>query len=288
LKGYYAQCEKDQIPILNHCTPEGAPTHDKKAYIRFKHPWDTSSDEAQKQKSMQPHEKAMGVGFPREELQRRLAADSYFTENFISPRAWRVVLDKHPKLRLCLAHFGGNTKEGREWGFELIKMIEEGDAPNYTYPNLYVDISYSFADADFRRHFKEKLLPNHPRILGRILFGTDWYMTLLSDVDFREYCREAKEFLDSIDKSLWLKFTQDNPYRFYRLGSQIGRIAENVLKGKETESSQKGPDSKTYESEEAKRDAKYAEEANSRIRTHAEEIRRRAKLIQEMAARLAP
>ena len=31
--------------------------------------------------------------------------------------------------------------------------------------------------------------------------------------NLQQYCRETKGFLDQFDTSLWLKFTQCNPYR---------------------------------------------------------------------------
>jgi hypothetical protein len=97
------------------------------------------------------------------------------------------------------------------------------------YPNVYADISSSFANKKFRKYFIETVLkgPDADRIKDRILFGTDWYLTLLGGVNYVEYCQKAKEELDASDTSLWPRFTQYNPYRFYRLGDedQIGRIA---------------------------------------------------------------
>jgi hypothetical protein len=48
-------------------------------------------------------------------------------------------------------------------------------------------------------------------------------------VDYLKYAREAKKFLDELDTSLWPLFTQVNPYRFYRIDEQIGRIAESMI-----------------------------------------------------------
>jgi predicted TIM-barrel fold metal-dependent hydrolase len=137
-------------------------------------------------------------------------------------------------LHLCLAHFGGPTDQGREWSEQIIDMMMK-------YPNFYADISSSFASGDFRKHF-EKVIGKHKhweRIKERVLFGTDWYMTLLYTFPFHgmnywDYCTKTKDFLDEIDPGLWPRFTMHNPYRFYRLSDQVPRIAASITARKES------------------------------------------------------
>jgi len=222
---FYAECCKRKTPIMNHCTPKGAPTFDKEKYINFVHPND--SDEDMKQKHAKPHN-ALGATIydPVE----------YFNDQFVSPNAWRKVLDATVKgrrlntLRICLAHFGGNTSLGHVWGRQIIEMMKEKK-----YPNLYADISSSFANEKFRDYFVKIMKgPDGKYLKSRILFGTDWYLTLLDGVDYIEYCRKAKKALDEFDNSLWFLFTQYNPCRFYRLDEQIERIARNIVKRRKT------------------------------------------------------
>lgn len=310
LSGFYARCEKAGIPILNHCTPSGAPTYDREHYIHFTHPRDTAYDEAQKRSSIQPHLDTLPIqdsGVPtddpdtpeevkreraawrmaeREALEPTLmpqaiqrAAKDYFNEHFVSPKAWREVLNKYPSLRLCLAHFGGDTKVGREWGEEIIRMMEEEIAPGKRrYPNFYADLSSSFAEEAFRNYFKG-LLAKHPSIADRVLFGTDWYLTLMDNVTLLDYCKTAKSFLDGLDPTLWFHFTEENPYRFYRLGEQIGRIAENLIREREKISNQKKSNVKGRESQEPKSDEDG--------KMYTIDVRNRMRLIQSMAHRLA-
>lgn len=213
LKEFYRRCCSEQIPIINHCTPDGAGTFDKEEYFEFSHPNDPAVDELKEKSGGDPLK--------------------YFHDNFISPKAWERVLEQEvdtrelSDLHLCLAHYGGNTDLGREWGLQIIELMKN-------YDNVYTDISSSFASGGFRKYFKDTLCADpafKDTIRHRILFGTDWYMTLLEGVDYLEYCREAKEFLDRFDTSLWLRFTQANPYRFYRLNEykQVGRIADNII-----------------------------------------------------------
>lgn len=310
LPGFYARCERAGTPIPNHCTPSGAPTYDREHYIHFTHPRDTAYDDAQKRSSIQPHLDTLPIqdsGVPaddpdtpeevkreraawrkaeREALEPTLmpqaiqrAAKDYFNEHFVSPKAWREVLNKYPSLRLCLAHFGGDTKVGREWGEEIIRMMEEEIAPGKRrYPNFYADLSSSFAEEAFRNHFKG-LLARHPTIADRVLFGTDWYLTLMDNVTLLDYCKTAKSFLDGIDPTLWFRFTEENPYRFYRLGEQIGRIAENLIREREKASNQRRSNIKGRGSQEPKNDED--------IRAYAIDVRNRIRHIQSMALRLA-
>jgi predicted TIM-barrel fold metal-dependent hydrolase len=211
LKDFYRRCCIENIPIVNHCTPGGAPTFDLERYIDFRHPLDTMKDDEQKKTSLDR------IG--------------YFNRHFVSPEAWRDVLDQQvggtrlKDLRLCLAHFGGNDEQGHQWGVDILQMMRD-------FPNVYADISYSFVYKGFRDYFRDKICKSEgfeQKIRHRILFGSDWYLTKLEGVDYEEYCKTAKGFLDGFDTSLWFRFTQINPYAFYRLDWRIKHIAENII-----------------------------------------------------------
>ena len=224
LKDFYYRCAIAQIPILNHCTPGGAVTFEKEEYIHFRHLKDRLEDDREKE---------------------GISGEDYFNTHFVSPNAWKKVLgatvNDRPlnDLHLCLAHFGGPTEEGLAWSQQIIEMIASGN-----YPNLYTDISSSFASDKFREYFKEIITDqknlNLKRLKERILFGTDWYMTFvysspINGMDFGQYCRTAKHFLDGFDTSLWPLFTQYNPYRFYQLDMNIDRIKNNIITKRQTE-----------------------------------------------------
>jgi hypothetical protein len=225
LEDFYVQCCTRRIPIMNHCTPLGAATFERKLYRDFQHPGRSAEDDSQKE---------------------GLSALDYFNEHYVSPAAWKKVLDRTITLddektqtcreialcdlHLCLAHLGGPTETGKKWGRQIIDMIE-----SRKYPHLYTDISSSFADDQFRADFKE-MIQKHPRIKSRILFGTDWFLTLnysnfpRISKDYWDYCVETKQFLDSFDTSLWPKFIQHNPYSFYCIANSINRISGNISK----------------------------------------------------------
>ena len=232
MKEFYKRCCVESVPVLNHCTPEGAYNFDREAYYEFRHENDPEVDA----------QKAASQG----------DAVKYFNDHFVSPNAWEEVLKQEVDgtplntLRICLAHFGGavdmydkKTKVRKPlsetWCGQIINLMK-----NDAYPNVYADISSSFANEKFRQYFKDVVYADpafETTIRERILFGSDWYMTLLDKIEYLEYCRVAKQFLDEFDTSLWLYFTQANPYRFYRLDedSQIGRIARNIIAKRQNE-----------------------------------------------------
>lgn len=103
------------------------------------------------------------------------------------PRAYIPVLKAFPKLRLCLAHFGGDadwtdylTKgldpddaQAREknWVPLIADMIRSGD-----YPGLYTDISYTiFKFAEYMPLLR--LYLEDEALQSKVLFGSDFYMT---------------------------------------------------------------------------------------------------------------
>lgn len=265
LKEFYAKCCELHIPIMNHCTPGGARTVEIEQYWDFYH----VTDDEKKERTAKLHTRN---------------AENYFDAQFVSPEAWKEVLDRTVtltdtkgsrkvalnKLHLCLAHFGGPTKKGLLWNQHIIEMISTGG-----YPNLYTDISSSFASEKFRNHFKSLFTSGHyskntlNHLKKRIIFGTDWYMIFKygidTGMDFLKYCRATKEWLDSFDTSLWPAFSMYNPYKFYRLDKQVGRIADNIIEKRDKDPKVKKilGEIKPKTISKIKRDAAWIREANN-------------------------
>ncbi len=117
-------------------------------------------------------------------------------KEFTSPKRWKEVLERHPDLRLNLAHFGRQENKfwffkNREWMNDILGLIR-------TKENVYTDLSYNGVDPgyydDLRtlieeqqdREFREKLKK-------RILFGSD-FMINLRDIDsYSAYLMQYKE-----------------------------------------------------------------------------------------------
>ncbi len=100
------------------------------------------------------------------------------------------------------------------------------------FDNVYADLSSSLTSDTFKNYFKSVVCGDaafKTRIRHRILFGSDWYLTLLDGKDYMTYVTEAKTFLDEIHCSLWTRFTMLNPYEFFLLHKRIDRIAQSMI-----------------------------------------------------------
>jgi predicted TIM-barrel fold metal-dependent hydrolase len=221
---FYDKCISLELPIVCHCSPAGMYSFDRPFF---------AADDAKRR------------GEPLDKVRRETKAlmerrgveadweEYWFSEHYVSPRAWRKVLDqpKYRQLRLCLAHFGGDDaafttwkqKEavpgaagaggGRRtienWDTELIQLSRE-------FENVYIDISFFVFDGERVGRFRKALLDN-PHLRDKLLFGTDWWMTEKDGINYKGFVAQTRRALDSIDPELWPRFSWINPLRFYRL-----------------------------------------------------------------------
>lgn len=130
--------------------------------------------------------------------------------NFTHPENYKLVFEKFPDLKICLAHFGS----AHYWNKLLDRPNDQGNWLNIIremmliYPGLYTDISYTMYNKEF--YSLLTVLLSDPDIAGRILFGSDYYMDYV----------EAKERRFSIDlraaigEANWKSVTYDNPIKF--------------------------------------------------------------------------
>jgi len=254
LPEYYHRCQKEQIPILTHCSPGGMTTHEIDFYQEF----DEANRSLRQKMQIKQLQKVLSLrGFysnqqpatrqqfnfkPVEQStpQQPLIQDakSYFFENYVSPRAWEPVLENFPDLRLCLAHFGGDEwrqgtktdwleKPPSRWVQGIVDLTKK-------YKNVYTDIScFNLSDKLFsgKDTVESSLInylgclrkPDRTHLRNKIIFGTDWYLTMITRTRggaYYEYCRTMKKFLDRIDETLWVRFTLVNPWEFYGLGNE--------------------------------------------------------------------
>jgi predicted TIM-barrel fold metal-dependent hydrolase len=236
---FYARCEALEVPIVCHNSPAGFFTYDRPLYAAYEAKekgwkldtvWRTFVDD------LKPHAQApadfqarTGRGAEHDEGWE----EHFFCEEFVSPRAWEKVLKQHPKLRLCLAHFGGyDAKEytswtreagkhplGYDWDVKAIDLARE-------FPNFYVDISFFFVTRCLARF--RKALEDHPHLRDKIVFGTDWWMTEKDGVKYEEHVLQTRQALDGIDPELWPRFCFVNPARFFRVAKLGGAYAKAV------------------------------------------------------------
>src|SRR5262249_45833847 len=104
---------------------------------------------------------------------------------FTDPDAYVPLLERYPRLRVCLAHFGGGgdwhrfiERPGqtgadaatRSWLSKILAMLTSG-----RYPNLWTDIAYTLFDNDDYVYLLKDLLADET-VASRVLFGSDLYV----------------------------------------------------------------------------------------------------------------
>jgi predicted TIM-barrel fold metal-dependent hydrolase len=140
-------------------------------------------------------------------------------ERFTSPTAYLPLLEKHPKLRICLAHFGGQddwkryldrpwhsgTGEEKSWLAEILDMIRSGQ-----YPGLWTDISYTLYASD-EHVYLLKVLLSDPKVSSRVLFGSDFYVVENAELEER---RRSVRIRSVLGEELFDAIARENPRRF--------------------------------------------------------------------------
>jgi uncharacterized protein len=199
LDDVYAFAESEGLPIIAHCSPGGV-------YWR-----------GRITPEMRVHPK---TGKKLEEK-----GNARFARNFTDPANYEYVFEKFPKLKICLAHFGG----GQEWSEylknywppEAVEKRLKGEVPEKPlswlslildmmkkYDTLYADISYTAHEERFLPVIKVFL--NTPQLREKILYGSDCYMVLL-DKSERAFSMNVRGYLGEQD---YRQMAETNPRVF--------------------------------------------------------------------------
>ncbi len=139
-------------------------------------------------------------------------------DRYTDPRAVLPVLEAFPTLRLCLAHFGGSrdwrsyVDEGidpmdplarkKNWLASTLDLIRSG-----RYQGLWTDISYTlFHFQGFVPFLKVFLADDMLR--GRVLFGSDYYMTRQEELSERAVSFRLR---DALGEAWYRQLAETNP-----------------------------------------------------------------------------
>jgi predicted TIM-barrel fold metal-dependent hydrolase len=154
----------------------------------------------------------------------------FHADRFTDPMAYVPVMKAHPKLRICLAHFGGqrdweayinpqapspyHPEYARNWQVMIRHMIASG-----AWPNLWTDISYTlfnFEDyAPFLRMFllhddrdDVETSKGRARLRRRVLFGSDYYMTKQEKLSEKAVSFRLR---NALGEDLFRQIAEENP-----------------------------------------------------------------------------
>lgn len=213
LEEMYKYAQGKNIPILTHCTRFGAYYAEKKVpeelleYRSFNH---TSVTNQRRQQTF--YQNLLN-------LKSEDACDA-----FLDPVNYYDILDRFPDLKLCFAHYGGDEEMRKylrnpnnqgvlhtgynndtSW-YYIIKDLQE------KFKNVYADISFTLWDTkppgDIVSSIKTDLQSN---IGDRVLFGTDFFMTLQVKAEKALYT-DFRLALDN--KNLWEQMAYHNNKKF--------------------------------------------------------------------------
>jgi uncharacterized protein len=175
LDALYEWAQEEQVPIMTHCTREG--THYTGAMREvLPHADPPTLNPSSPTMHLIRDRVARFVNSPFARTDAK-----YWGNALLHPQNYEPVLEKYPRLKLCLAHFGGDDQilgeqhdvqckglDTDNWHDEVLRLMD-------AWPQVYTDISYTL----FRADAMKKILPLFDGPVGhRILFGTDYYMTL--------------------------------------------------------------------------------------------------------------
>ncbi|MBA3649589.1 MAG: amidohydrolase family protein [Chitinophagales bacterium] len=193
LKLLYEYAQEKEIPIMTHCT-KGGVFYKGELTADHLHPRDLDN-------------KFIDTVFiDTSQLRNRV-----FKNNFSNPDNYRLVLERFPELKICMAHYGGSdqimdylrTKNEKSWYYKIKRMLVE-------YRNVYTDVSYTLFETHVFKLLKEDILSDE--VGDKILFGTDYYMT--------EQEKNEKDLVSDfrkvLNESLFMKIALRNPEKYLK------------------------------------------------------------------------
>ncbi|UYP48539.1 hypothetical protein NEF87_004824 [Candidatus Lokiarchaeum ossiferum] len=183
----YDYAEKNEIPVITHCSSGIINSQEKKKVLIAR-----IEENVQKLK-------ACGIKINPKNLRKMTRKE--ICSIFSHPFNYLHLLKRWPKLKICLAHFGGADEIDKylfpfpqedvinNWFWYIREMLIK-------HKSLYTDISFQWGDRRFDSLLKVILLRS--RISSQILFGSDYYMNQIAfsernfGLDLRGYLGESE------------------------------------------------------------------------------------------------
>jgi hypothetical protein len=166
-KSLYSFCITEKIPILAHCSCAGFATFADKLEVCGDIYRDGKIFHYDKPAEILFHSNILdGYG---KSVRERAGVLNH-------PVLWRLVMERYPGLKICLAHFGGDSGEWRE---SIAGLMNDFDS-------VYTDLS-CIADYRILKAIKEEYFDRKNPITARIMYGSDFYLNMLKAEDFRDY-----------------------------------------------------------------------------------------------------
>lgn len=186
----YEYCQKLNIPVIAHGSPYN-PVHYRGSKEELK--------------------KIIEKGEVKFDFRGKNKKD--FCAMLNHPKQWEIVLNKYPKLKVCLAHWGSES----EW----VRYLDHNDKDDNwfcmvtdmlrKYGNLYTDISFTAENRNIWSYLS--VLLEDEQLKGKILFGSDAYMSEVA-CNERQFCINLRAFLR---EEKWRQISEINTKKFLSL-----------------------------------------------------------------------
>jgi predicted TIM-barrel fold metal-dependent hydrolase len=183
LSKFYGKCQAEGIPVLCHCSPGGVVSIDRDLHFNVEDPVFRKYYQYNRRSLIRPW----------------IFCKDYWMENgyydaYVRPSAWEEVLNlKHfPKLKLCLAHFGGGSDAWATWSHDTLKKSLAALKKKKTASwNSNVTLSTAEKDALISEWFDEKKhtgdeddSPKVPNWINELTKMMRSYENLYTDISF--------------------------------------------------------------------------------------------------------
>ncbi len=192
LEPVYEYAQANNLPVMSHCSRGGV-----------------YSKKVTKAMLQEPHPLGKPV------VKQKPKA---FTDIYTHPANYELIANKYPNLKICLAHFGGDTEwdkyfedawspdsseENKSWLAVITDLIQAHD-------NIYTDISSTLFKKD---HYLDLLLVllENKKIRERVLFGSDFYMM---EREKSEERKMAIKIRSRLGETLFKQIAVTNPKRY--------------------------------------------------------------------------
>ncbi|MCG8696580.1 MAG: amidohydrolase family protein [Bacteroidales bacterium] len=176
----YSWCTKNSIPVLAHCSNAGFATFAMELEVMGDVNIDDQITHYDIPTKITFKNNIFKGGFSEAVKER--------AKTLNHPKIWEIVLTKHDKLQLCLAHFGGASDD---WRKDIAKLMGR-------FTNLYTDLS-CISVPEILEGIKTDYYEAKDPIIERISYGSDFYFNMIFSPSFKYYYENFTNIFDTAD-----------------------------------------------------------------------------------------
>jgi len=169
----YSHCTENNIPVMTHCSNAGFAS-----FVENLEVWGDIHVDGNIIHYDKPEEIVFSSNNPFDfgkAVRERASVLNH-------PKLWKQVLEKHKKLKICFAHFGG---ESDEWRGEIAELIRNNE-------NAYTDLS-CIDDRSRLENIRDNYFNGSFPAASKIMYGSDYYLNMLGNISFDAYYKNFAE-----------------------------------------------------------------------------------------------